>query len=69
MLQNGHDGLEYGGKLDTVEEYRKYRALWRSSDTNYKIREMRRNALQELREKYLMESKSILNQVRFYGLF
>jgi hypothetical protein len=54
VIENGHDGLEYGGKtFDIVEEYRKYPVLWRSSDKNDKSRELMRNALQELREKYL----------------
>jgi len=50
--------------LDFIEEYRKYTVLWRSSDKNYKNREERRSALQELGEKYSLDSKSILNKIR-----
>jgi hypothetical protein len=66
MLQNGHDGLEYEQKnpLDFVEENRTYPVLWRSSAKNYKSREMRTNVLQELDEKYLMDSKSILSKIK-----
>jgi hypothetical protein len=53
MLENGHDGLEYGQKSHIVEEHRKYPVLWRSSDKNYRSREIRRNTLHELGEKYL----------------
>jgi len=50
--------------LDFIEEYRKYTILWRSSDKNYKNREERRSALQELGEKYSLDSKSILNKIK-----
>jgi hypothetical protein len=38
--------------------------LWRSPDKNYKNPEMKRNALQELGEKYLRDLKYILNKVK-----
>jgi Fic family protein len=50
--------------LDFIEEYRKYTELWRSSDKNYKNREERRSALQELGEKYSLDSKSNLNKIK-----
>jgi hypothetical protein len=55
MLGNGRDGLEYGGvgTFRVVEEYRKYPVLWRSSDKSNKSGEIRKNAVQELGEKYL----------------
>ena len=49
--------------LDFIEEYRKYTVLWRSSDKNYKNRE-ERSALEELGEKYSLDSKSILNKIK-----
>ena len=48
--------------LDFIEEYRKCTELWRSSDKNYKNQEERRSAIQELGEKYSLDSKSILNK-------
>ena len=48
--------------LDFTEEYRKYTVLWRSLDKNYKNREEKRSALQELGEKYSLDPKSILNK-------
>jgi hypothetical protein len=50
--------------LDFIEEYRKYTVLWRLLDTNYKNREERRSALQELGEKYSLDSKSILTKIK-----
>ena len=50
--------------LDFIEEYRKYTVLWRSVDKNYKNREERRSALQELGEKYSLDSKSILKKIK-----
>ena len=50
--------------LDFVKEYRKYTVLWRLVDKNYKNREERRSALQELGEKYSLDSKSILNKIK-----
>jgi hypothetical protein len=50
--------------LDFIEEYRKYTVLWRLSDKNYKNREERRSALEELGEKYSLDSKSILNKIK-----
>ena len=38
--------------------------LWRSSDKNYKNQEERRSAIQELWEKYSLDSKSILNEIK-----
>jgi hypothetical protein len=40
--------------LDYSGEYRKYTVLWRSLDRNYKNREERRSALQELRGEMLI---------------
>ena len=50
--------------LDFVEEYRMCSVLWHSLDQNYKNRQMRSNALQELRTKYLLDSKSVLNKIK-----
>jgi len=50
--------------LDFIDEYRKYTVLWRSVDKNYKNREERRSALQDLGEKYSLDSKSILNKIK-----
>ena len=50
--------------LEFIEEYRKYIVLWRSSDKKYKNREERRSALQELGEKFSLDSKSILNKIK-----
>jgi len=50
--------------LDLFEEYRKYTVLWHSLDKNYKNREERRSAVQELGEKYSLDSKSILNKIK-----
>jgi hypothetical protein len=50
--------------LDFIEEYSKYTVLWRSLDKNYKNRKERRSALQELGEKYSLDSKSILNKIK-----
>jgi len=50
--------------LDFIEEYRKYTVLWRSLDKNYKNREERRSAVQELGEKYSLDSKTILNKIK-----
>ena len=50
--------------LDFIEEYRKYAVLWGSLDKNYKNREERRSAVQELGEKYSLDSKSILNKIK-----
>jgi len=50
--------------LDFIEEYRKYTVLWRSVDKNYKNREERWSAFQELGEKYSLDSKSILNKIK-----
>jgi hypothetical protein len=52
-----------GKTLDFIEEYRKYAVLWRSLDKSYKNREERRSALQELGEKYSVDSKSVLNEI------
>ena len=49
--------------LDFIEECRKYTVLWRSFGKNYKNREERRSVLQELGEKYSLDSKSILNKI------
>ena len=51
-------------KTEFIEEYRKYTVLWRSVDKNYKNREERRSALQDLGEKYSLDSKSILNKIK-----
>jgi hypothetical protein len=50
--------------LDFNEEYSKYTGLWRSSGQNYKNREERRSALEELGEKYSLDSKSTLNKIK-----
>jgi len=50
--------------LDFIEEYRKYTVIWCSLDKNYKNREKRRRAVQELGEKYSLDSKSILNKIK-----
>ena len=57
---------DWGGKktLYFIEEYRKYTVLWRSFGKNYKSREERRSVLQELGEKYSLDSKSILNKIK-----
>jgi len=49
--------------LDLIEEYRKYTVPWRSLDKNYKHRE-ERSAVQELEEKYSLDSKSIVNKIK-----
>jgi hypothetical protein len=48
--------------LDFIEEYRKYTVLWRSVDKNYKNWEETKDTLQELGEKYSLDSKSILTK-------
>ena len=55
--------------LDFIEEYRKYTVLWHLSDKNYKNWEERRSALQELGEKYSLDSKSILNKIKSLRLY
>jgi len=50
--------------LDFIEEYRKYTVIWCSLDKNYKNWEERRSALQELGEKYSLDSKLILNKIK-----
>jgi hypothetical protein len=50
--------------LDVIEEYRKYTVLWRSVDKKYKNWEETKSVLQELGEKYSLDSKSILNKIK-----
>ena len=50
--------------LQFIEDYRQHTVLWCAGDKNYKNREMRRDALQILGEKYSLNSKAVLNKIK-----